>query len=125
MENSWITITNFFPCGITVRDQQEREKGWAGRNPKKEQESSQNEEEERSDGSTGCADEEQQRRRACSRPCRHTYSRTVQAADINNSLLIFICSGESWVQSNPNSNHLSTCLCLGIVPRVRHLHIVT
>lgn len=44
------------------------------------------------------------------RPCIHTYSRTVQAADINNSLLIFICSGEMWGQSNPDTNRLSTCL---------------
>lgn len=44
------------------------------------------------------------------RPCMHTYSHTVQAADINNSLLIFICSGEMWGQSNPDTSRLSTCL---------------
>lgn len=55
-------------------------------------------------------------RKACSRgtplrrPRIHTYARTAQAADINNSLLIFICSGEMWGQSNPNTNRLSTCL---------------
>lgn len=49
------------------------------------------------------------------RPCIHTYSRTVQAADINNSLLIFICSGEMRGQSNPNTSRLSTCLSLCVV----------
>lgn len=46
------------------------------------------------------------------RPCIHTYSHTVQAADINNFLLIFICSGKMWGQSNPDTNRLSTCLSL-------------
>jgi len=32
---------------------------------------------------------------------------TVQEADINNSLLIFICSGEMWGWSNPDTNCLS------------------
>lgn len=50
------------------------------------------------------------------RPRIHTYTHTAQAADINNSLLIFICSGEMWGQSNPNTNRLSTCLSPCIVP---------
>lgn len=52
-------------------------------------------------------------------PCRprhtHIFSHAAEAADINNSLLIFNCSGEMWGQSNPDTNHLSTCVSLGSV----------
>lgn len=72
------------------------------KNKEKKSQSEREEEEERSDGDTGWVEEKEKEKeeKACSRcasmPTLHThiFTHTVQAADINNSLLIFICSGE-------------------------------
>ena len=71
--------------------------------------------------------EEKARSRCASMPTLHThiFTHTVQAADINNSLLIFICSGEMWGQSNPDTSRLSTCLSLFLSLSLRRsLHLM-
>lgn len=63
------------------------------------------------------------RRKACSHcasvPTSHTHYIHTHTVDINNHLLIFICSGEMWGQSNPVRNCLSTCLSLCVVPYIK------
>lgn len=87
-----------------VRDE-EKDEEIKQRTYGKENSQMEHEEEERSAGDTGCVEEEETEEKQrgggrlvhtapLCRPCIHTYSRTVQAADINNSLLIFIFSGE-------------------------------
>lgn len=82
------------------------------------------------DGDTGCVEEEEREEkreeeeeglltlRLCT-DLAYTLRSHTHTVDINNHLLIFICSGEMWGQSNPVRNCLSTCLSLCVVPYIK------